>query len=333
MDRTQQNKTQSLAHRGRFIAGFVACMGHVTGVVTCAALMLAMGLPEHTFALAFEALRDGFVLGQLKLDGLTLLGLSSLAWGVVYGGIHQMLKHDRRGRRVKVQRVARLSRGTVMTETLIVIPVYILVMLGTMQLSQNMMAGLLTTLSAFEAGRTAAVWIPEAESGRNGVSDDLVNDKVRIAAATVVTPVTPAGFATSCGDADGSESLEKLITGLKAAGHRSEAVSLLSISQGYDRNLNVGRGFDVLPAFFRGIPKLTAAYCATSVDSMAQSQEDGVTMVTTTVSYRHMAVMPVVARIFGSPDTVGDRAGYFTTITRAYKMPMQISPNPRSPLD
>ena len=74
-----------------------------------------------------------------------------------------------------------------MTETLIVIPVYILVMLGTMQLSQNMMAGLLTTLSAFEAGRTAAVWIPEAESGRNGVSDDLVNDKVRIAAATVVT--------------------------------------------------------------------------------------------------------------------------------------------------
>lgn len=327
----EMEKAKREAGRGRILATFVACLGHLVGVLTCAALMLAIGLPERSLGLVMEALRDGFMWGQLKIDGFTLMALSGLIWGVLWGGARQMMRHDRS--QARTQRVARLSRGSVMTETLIVIPVYILIMLGTMQLSQNMIAGLLTTLAAFESGRTAAVWIPEASVGRNGVDTDLAQDKVRIAAASVIAPVTPAGFAAGCSDASASESLEKLITGLKAAGHREEAMSVLAISQGHDRNLNVARGFDVLPAFFRGIPKLTAAYCSTTIDSMELSSEDGVNMVTTTVSYQHMATMPVVATIFGNFDTVGDRSGFFTTIQRSYKMPVQSSPNAVSPLD
>ncbi len=335
MSGAQQNKASRRegTSRGRVTATFVMCLGHLVGVMTSAALILLMGLPERSFGLAWAAVQDGFMLGQMRVDLFTLSALSALIWGVIWAGGRQMMKVERTRKAVKVHKVPAAARGAVMTETLIVIPVYILVMLGSMQLSQNMIAGLLTTLAAFEAGRTSAVWLPEANVSRNGVNNDVVQDKVRVAAASVVAPVTPAGFAASCNDASSSESLEKLINGLKAAGHRDEAVSLLAISQGYDRNLNVARGFDVLPAFFRGIPKLTAAYCGTSVDSMSVSSEGGVQMVTTTISYRHMATMPVVAHIFGDPDTVGDRAGYFSTITRSYKMPVQMNPNPRSPLD
>lgn len=314
----------------------VACIGHTLGVLSCGAALLALSVPEHSWPLMMEALQQGVSLGQMRVDGAALLGLSAVIWAVLYLGGKQMMG-ARRGEE-KVARVARLSRGTVMTETLIVIPVYLMVMMGSMQLSQTSIAGLMTTLAAFQAGRTASVWVPEATSGRNGVDEALVKDKIRVAAAGVIAPVVPANFLSSCSEASNSTTLQNMIKGLRAAGHLPLGAYANTRATGLRRDLNVAQSFDDMSMLFRGVPKLTFAYCATTVSGWEMvSDPDGgsssASFIKTTISYKHQASMPFVEVIFGDLETVGQRVGYFSEIKRSYTMPIQMEPNPISPLN
>ncbi len=341
MSKAQENNPHK--PKGQMVTLFVACLGHIIGIVTCASLVLAVSLPGQTLELVMEALRDGFVLGQMRLDGVTLLGISALMWGVIWAGGRQMLGMKRG--ETRVERVARLSRGTVMTETLIVIPVYLVVMLGSMQLGQNAIAGLMTTLAAFQSGRSAAVWVPEMQAGRNGVSDEVVKDKLRASAAAVVAPVVPVNFSTICTPASNSTTIQKMLAGMTTTGHVNAPDASLAFARisGADRFLNVSEGFDSMQMSLRGSAKLRFAYCAVDVEEEIPggggdngytiSTENGVQMVTTTITYYHQSTMPIVARIFGDFKMIDSRAAYYSPITRAYKTPLQIQPNPVSPLE
>ena len=327
VSRARGGRRRGLSRGSRAVEIAVKLSAHAVACGVCASGLLALGLGSRATHVALEAWQVGGALRQqLALELLALGALSAIIWAALYWGAAAMFR-----RRAPARRATRLVRGTVLTETLIVIPVYLVTMLGTLQLSQSLIAGLLTTLSAFEAGRTAAVWMPEARVGRNGVDEDVARDKIRLAAAAVIAPAAPGSFNANCDDISQSDSLEHLVAGLKGAGHLDDAVMLVQLSQGNGGNLAVWRGFDSLHTLFRGVPKLRAAYCATSLDDVSYTTEDDVEMVNVTISYKHMATMPVVAPIFGEPDSVGSRRGYFSTMTRTYHMPIQTEPNPTEP--
>lgn len=329
--------------RARVVAMCIAALGHVLGVVvTAIAMVAALGFPVDSAMLLFEGVSSGLQVGQLKVDGLTLLAVSGLVWGTLYGGARWMMREGevvtRKGRVVRVAR----ERGTVITETLIIIPVYLSVMLGSMQLAQNAIAGLMTTLAAFQAGRSAAVWVPET---RNGVNDEVIKDKVRSAAAAVVAPVVPVNFNTRCTPANNSPTMQKMLAGMATAGHVNTPDASLAFARlsGADKYLNVAEGFDNLQMSLRGSAKLRFAYCAVDLEGDVPGgsatngyevvTQGGVAMVRTTITYYHQATMPVVARIFGDPKTIGERPGYYKPITRTYTTPLHLEPNPVSPLE
>ena len=86
MSGAQQNKASRRegTSRGSVTATFVMCLGHLVGVMTSAALILLMGLPERSFGLTWAAVQDGFMLGQMRVDLFTLSALSALIWGVIW---------------------------------------------------------------------------------------------------------------------------------------------------------------------------------------------------------------------------------------------------------
>lgn len=329
--------------RARILAACIAWTGHVLGVVvTAIGMVAALGLSVDSVAMLFEGVEQGLQVGQLHVDGLTLLGVSALVWGVLYGGARWMMREGTmRTRQGRVVRVAR-SRGTVLTETLIIIPVYLTVMLGSMQLAQNAIAGLMTTLAAFQAGRSASVWVPEV---RNGVNEEVIKDKIRSAAAAVVAPVVPVNFNSRCTPANNSATMQKMLAGMATAGHVNTPDASLAFARlsGADRYLNVAEGFDNLQMSLRGSAKLRFAYCAidlegdvpnsSSTNGYEVVNQGGVSMVRTTITYYHQATMPVVAGIFGDIKTIGERPGYYKAITRTYTTPVHLAPNPVSPLE
>lgn len=275
-------------------------------------------LETHT-ALQEAAAHDVF----LHQPGALLYhaALSACFWAMllILFGILQKPREHQQLRLVK-------ARGTVIVETLIVFPVFLLTSLGLLQLTILNTAGLLTSLGAFKAGRSISVWAPEADHGRNGVNYALVNEKARLAAALAVTPVDPADFVYSC---DGSTSIDTSRDAMKSLGHAIEVNPNVQL-HGSRSNLSLSRAFDHSNFFIRGQSKLSFAWCATDVEITPSSPSSGENF-TVTVRYQQQMAMPFVEIVFGSFDEVGGRGAFYTEIQRSYATRAHIEPNADTP--
>ncbi len=287
---------------------------HILGTLGVAAAFWMWMLPPHTRSALREAM-DAGVVGITSGEVVLHLALSACFWAFLSICYHlaRSLRSDPTPRLVK-------ARGTVITETIIVLPIFLILNLGLIQLAILNTASLLTQLAAFNAGRVVAIWHPEAMEGRKGVTTDMVNEKARVAAAMALTPVAPSDFPIQPGSCS-STTLDNKLEGLEGLGHTTTGST-------------IPHGEMRLPAFWdasdfetRGRRKLIFAHCATTVEYAIGSDQ----LVRTVVRYQQQIAMPLVANVFGQIETVGGRMAYFTPLERDHITTHQIPPCVRTP--
>ena len=334
--------------------GLLRGIVHLLGVSTIFVLSAAWVLPGETRAALWSAYDTG-ALGMIPVEALIHLGLSVAAWLMLYIGFRLLTS-------VPEQSTPRLvkAQGTVIVETIIVLPVLLLLIFGLLQLIVLNTAGLLSTLASYNAARVVAVWGPEAEIQRNDVDESLVAEKARVAAAAAVAPVAPSDyFMNLSGCNESGDTLEHFINGLEMdygvgigpisfgpAGHTQ--FHNTAPMTGATGNLSVPRGFDTSDFETRGQRKMHFAYCAMTVqlsnaatgeqecsgdlcgevDTPTDDNEDASGA---TIAYQQHMAFPIAERVFGSGGTVGGRLAYYSTITRSHTFNSQMEPSDQVP--
>lgn len=308
---------------------------HFVGVLTVGALIMVPFLNRATFGAILTSAQSADYLGLIWTDLAIYLGLAACLWAMVVI-VFEVLT----SRRNPVQKTLNLERGSVMTETLIILPVFLLLTFGIAQLAVNNVAGLLTNTAAFQSGRTAWLWSSEADIGRRGVNDTMVEELTRVQAAAVLTPVAPGEFIQDTGG--GTEEFKKMRgilvgsqlpsfssdtgqAGMDAADVLVNGTYLTKVS---GRDSSFLRAIDSTSGFrTRAARKFTFAYHATDAQIVNQGDNVGVRL-----TYFHHQAFPLVGRIFGEPHTdIGSRPGFYAEITREFTMPKQLEPNKEMP--
>ena len=307
--------------------------GHGLGVCVVATVAWLPFLNRYTLDALLGSLKNPAFSSAGMLSLGLHLGLSVCAWALLV-----ILFEVITGRRQPARALLGAPRGTVMTETLIVFPVFLLLTFGIAQLAVNNIAGLVANAAAFEAGRTYWLWSAEAEASRRGVGYDLALDKAHAQAAAVLAPVVPGDFKMESG---GIPEVARQTRGI-LMGTQKPAFSTDSGAKGMDdaatqvtRNNSVeASGMDKTFASAigtdswrrRSARQFTFAYLASDVQALDGGSEAGVRLV-----FQHHQAFPLVGAIFGDKRTVGGRSGYYSSIDRTFTMPTQIPPNPHQP--
>lgn len=311
------------------------CGLHLTGVVVVAAVVawLALGLGHMRWLASVHQ-----SVGDVSLYARELavhMGLSALLWALVFG-VWRGGMHARKRRRRGVVR----ARGTAITETLIVMPVLLLLILGIAQLAVNNLAGMLLNYGTNQAARTVWVWQPEVmpldgQRGRMGVDDEHVEEMARLQVAAAMTPVAPSEFSARR-DME-TEQFERMRALFLANQDRTPSAD--SGGQALNRameldafevadDLSFVRAMDGSSFPRRTVRKLTSAYEATEVEVIDESTEVGVE-----VTYWHQITFPLVGPIFGEPRSVGasQAPGRYLKMERDAMYFAQVPPNATIP--
>ncbi len=239
-------------------------------------------------------------------------------------------------------RTIRVSRGTAMTETLIILPIWMMLSMGIMQLSITSIAGVLTNLATFQAARATWVWAGEMQGKRSGVSYATVMNKARVAAAMSLAPVAPGDylhdpFFTVSGSLKEAragmlaQQLPILVSDQGAVAkplvYAMELEDIAGVLRQGDRaHLSLWRSLDGTSFRTRSVRKLTWAYHATTVIPAVLLGRAGAVVI-----YQHQIAMPLVPQIFGQPSTVMGRYGYYRPIFREFHFPAQVPANAKYP--
>ena len=310
---------------------------HLTGVATTTVTLawLALGTDHIRWLLAaHRAVGDAsMVAPQLALH----LGLSAFLWALgylIFSGV---------ARRERPARGLRRARGTVLTETLIVMPVLLLLILGTAQLSVNNIAGMLINYGTSQAARTAWVWQPEIDpiggegEGRMGVDQDWVEEMATLRIAAAMTPVAPSMFASQRDIA--SDEFEQMRAIFLATQLRHAPIdagdTVLGDAQALDafeeaQDLLFKNALDGGTFPRRTVRKFTSAYEATEVTIIDQ-EIDGGRFVGVEVEYMHQITFPLVGGVFGQSAQVGQTRSRFLSMQREMTYRAQRSPNAQLP--
>ncbi len=309
---------------------------HTTGITVVAVCVawLAIGFGHLRWVIsAQQVLGDsGLYLRELW----THLGLSALMWGGLYAVGRGVLKGG--GRRST--RLVR-ARGTAITETLVVMPVLLLLILGLAQLAVNNLAGMLLNYGTHQAARTAWVWQPEVSpldgvQGRMGVDDDHVQEMARLQLAAAMTPVAPSAFA-------GSRQLESdqfqqmravfLANQNQMPPFQDSGADAIYLAEDLDvfevaDDLSFARAMDGSTYTQRSVRKFTSAYEAAEVEVIDQDTDVGVE-----VTYWHQITFPLVGPVFGEQRSVGANSapGHYMRMERDALFLAQVPPNASLP--
>lgn len=179
---------------GKTAGWALIAIGHVAGVALVALIVAIMIMPIDHAREVFARLQEVPALwSESSFPMLLHIGLSICIWAM--GCILFQLARLRFGAERKKAPI-RLSRGSVMTETLVIMPIFFLLTFGMAQLAINNIAGILANVAAYEAARAAWIWQPEedASTKRMGITSGIAVEKCRIAVALVMTPVAPGEF-------------------------------------------------------------------------------------------------------------------------------------------
>jgi hypothetical protein len=294
-------------------------VAHISGVLTVLSVVVLCFVNAEVARAFLVALDDPTFYSIVTVPTISLVGVAACLWALIWI-TGALLVQGRRGRKKLL--VVR-TRGTIMTEFLIILPTYLLLTSGLAQLSINSTAQVLTSLATFQAGRTAWLWEAETRGGnvRNGTTAADVNDHARIAAAAVLAPVVPAEFRGACGYTALFDDTMRAMTLMPASAARGLTIGQVDASP---RNRFYNVAFDDSVMLERGAKKFFMAYCHTKV-----TYEMGGKGILTKVEYDHANVFPWFAYIFGQPKTSGGRLAYYSVMRAEYSLPLQLDANPR----
>lgn len=320
--------SQKNARRFRFGLWGAKLLGHFTATVGVFAIFGLLFLTEPALHMLDVGLLDHQMSSQLWAEMGLIFGVSACFWAMMYLSV----QYFREARKSRKKLALAKARGTIMTETLIVLPVFFLLTFGLSQMAINSMAGLLTTLATYQAARTVAVWAPEEGHDRSGagtVSATVIEDKARVAAAGVIAPVAPSLATGIAGCDTNSTTLDNFLQSLTGAG-----VAPVTVPK-FERWSFVD-ALDTGSFATRGWIKMKSAYCAVNVeytDVITDPDNNDRSEFSTTVIYNHRSIMPLVGPIFAT-GAEGDNAPTgmnIAAIKRTYSLTQQVSPNPRLP--
>ncbi len=307
---------------------------HATGICVVAVCVawLAIGMGHIRWVISAQQ-----VLGESALYARELgihLGLSALLWFMCFATWRGIFSGVARGRRQVVR-----ARGTAITETLIVMPVLLLIILGIAQLAVNNLAGMLLNYGTHQAARAAWVWQPEVAPldggpGRMGVDDAYVEEMARLQVAGAMTPVAPSAFA---GGRELDTEEAKMARALFLANQnrrppfRDSGAHAMYLAEDLDvfevaDNLSFARALDGSSYTRRSVRKFTSAYQAAQVEVVDQGTEVGVE-----VTYWHQITFPLVGPVFGESRSVGGAPGHYMKMEREVFFIAQVPPNAKTP--
>ncbi len=318
--------TQSLKSYG------IQAMLHLLGVVFVCLLLLMPYIDGHIaegFFLAMEYSEfQSFTATELALH----VGLSASLWALVVITFKLlMLKRKRR-------KILKVARGTAVTETLIILPVWIMLSMGLLQLSVMNIAGILANLATFQAARTVWVWAGETSQG---VSYMTVMTKARVQAAYALAPVAPGDYIHNPIFVSNSFKAAR-------AGMVAQQIPLLTQDQGNlgyplayaleledpgglirtggAGDLSLWRSLDGTSFRTRSVRKFTFAYNATTVVPFMALTRTGCLLI-----YSQQIAMPLAPWVFGERSIVGGRPGYYRRFIREFNFQGQVPANRRFP--
>lgn len=325
------NLENNTAGRAQSLAKWsMRLVAHTLGVCVIAALLFFANINQVTLEAIWESAHH-LAFFELAWFELALhLGLAGCLWALIVIGYELVTSH-----RAPVQKTLKLERGSVMTETLVILPIFFVLTFGIAQLAINNMAGLLANAAVFQAGRAAWLWSGEAEVGRNGVGSAKVEEMAHVQAAAVLTPVAPGEFIqTPGGLSDEAEQMRGILLGgqlpafSQDTGGPAQSVALgflagTNMTNQSEKDSSFFRSFDTSGWRQRTVRKFTFAYHATEITVINGTDEAGVNL-----RYHHHQAMPYIGKFFGERrNDIGNRPGYYATIEREFTMPKQIAPN------
>lgn len=272
---------------------------------------------EKIVALIKQGVSDPQIQSDVLIPLALVFGLSGCAVALVR--IIFALAQERMAGKKQLS-VVRAQRGTVITETLIILPVFFLLTFGLAQMAINAMAGLLTTLASYEVARSLAVWAPEEG---NRATQSQIRDRAKTVAAGVIAPVVPMLRSGSCNTA--GTSVESMVRGMRRTGLSTGFRPEGSIS-------DVTGALDTATFAERGPTKLRLAYCNIDVTwdgpENRNTETPDLGRVKATVRYYHPTTMPMVGPVFRSANP----GGRWTTrnvsnFNKVYTMGTHLTPN------
>lgn len=327
----------------KFIPGYaLAALGHLAAIFGVALGTTLLVVPvEHAEGVA-SRLSSVPQLWEMSQLAIALhVGLSVCIWALLFIAYELVKIRVHEQKRVST---IKLSRGTIVTETLIVMPIFLVLTFGMAQLVINSIGGILANVAAYEAARAAWVWQPEedATDRRMGLRDGTAEEKCRIAVAFAMMPVAPGDYLKlSTLDSDYADDARLLALGANVplSGVLSDIIGedladLGAIGLGagqynsYDEH-SYAVSLDSSSFLVRSVRKFTTAFlsarCAIQPDHSVQMQ------------YIHHVTMPLVGPIFGErrlTDGIGLVPGYYSTYRRTFGFQRQAHPpNRRLPLN
>jgi hypothetical protein len=296
--------------------------------------------PASREALGF-VLSQGVMLDTLLVDLALHAGLCAVVWATLFFlGRRLWRLVDRRPAGGEPLRLGGV-RGTVITETLIVLPVALLLIMGIAQLALVNIAATLTDLAVIQSARSVWVWAPEAQEGRFFVDRSTVREKARVQAAAVLTPAASSNFGRfGTGQYSGyAKSFRKAMGAIYGAqlddagtdiGSYSTSEAELHLSadrQNKAKNFAFNLSFDSHKFEERTARKFFNAWVHTDIEIVESDEFIGARM-----TYHQPMLMPLVAGIFGDFQHINGEAGYYVSIERAYTLRKQVKPNANLPL-
>ncbi|MFB6262863.1 MAG: hypothetical protein ABEL76_04450 [Bradymonadaceae bacterium] len=323
------------------LAGWAAF--HTAGVAAVAA---GMALCATGFEGARAYVSAAVEHAQFPVDVPRLalhLGLSAVVWALGQLAIRYVQSSTRRGRAAGPELA---SRGTVLTEFLIVLAPFLLLLSGLAQLAINNITRVMADYAAFQGARAAWVW--QAEEGREvdwtaaALSGrQLTRTRARLAAAQALAPTAPGDFRIGRLPRNIDGRLIQLSGAMAAsfmpgprrtgaAGRRvARRVRRRSSSRrsALPRSLSLVGGVDTSSMRRRAVQKLMFAYLA--FQSGNQGREgfrvvDRGREVGVHFTYQMNQVFPWFTYLWGGVDTIGGRPGYYLPVTRHFTLDRQI---------
>lgn len=324
----------------QLISGLAQVLLHLTGVCVVAVTGLVLFMDRAHLELLGNAVEHGGLV-SFASEGLVHIALAALVWAALCAVIWWVRRLPEQNTRAHSRHWA---RGSVYVETLIVLPVALLMFFGLAQMAINNMAGVFTNLATFQA--TRAAWLWQAEESRLNLSQDEIDMRVRIQAAAVLTPVAPGTFFSTFNDIAGADpeaarNMRGLLVGSQLGnvggnvGLRGKQRASNIASSVTEHSSGLVTGLDADGFIERSVRKFSMAYHATEVD-IASSPQD----VTVRLTYYHQCVLPLVCNIFGERRRIGQNSsgggglsfeGYYTTIEREWTRKAQVPASDKWP--
>ena len=296
----------------KWTSWFISALFHLIGSTLVFILMISLSIGGETaLHLTRLILSEEIIKEAVTFRVAIHFGLAASLWAI--GFIIYKLG-ELRLRERKTPRLIRRPAGTVITETLITLPVLLLLILGMIQLSLNNVAGILIRVAEFQAARTAWVWVPEMQEG---VTEEEVIDRIRISIALVMTPTAPQ---TNADLSERAEFTQEFMTDRFDTG---PSFSWPPWGQGAPK-VRVSNALDSSASLSdRATKKFAGAYGNTAVTELITGEEVGADF-----TFYHFQGVPLVGRYFGEPDGITAYTGtgnrYFQPYTVEARMPAQI---------